>query len=130
MHRLFNNPLTDTRIEGSSMRITGAERLFGVLGYLAILFIIPVKVKRDSMFVQFHARQGGVLFITWVVICLLMFIPLLFISNNAVQTALLAVVFVATGLYVLLMLTGIFKVLLGERYRMPVIADIALMLRL
>lgn len=112
------------------MRITGAERLFGVLGYLAILFIIPVKVKRDSMFVQFHARQGGVLFVTWLLVVLLMFILLLFLNISIAQTILLGIIFLATGLYLLLMLTGILKVLLGERYRMPVIADIALMLRL
>ena len=112
------------------MRITGAERLFGVLGYLAILFIIPVKVKRDSMFVQFHARQGGVLFVTWLLVVLLMFILLLFLNIAIAQTILLGIIFLATGLYLLLMLTGVLKVLLGERYRMPVIADIALMLRL
>ena len=113
------------------MRITGGERVLGMLGYLAFLFIIPVKVKRDSMFVQFHARQGGVLFGTYLVLMLLLVVVLLIPDLDPwASTACLALIFVFTGLYALMSLIGIFKVLLGERYRMPVIADIALMLRL
>ncbi len=114
------------------MRISGAERLLGIIGYLPLLFIIPLKAKRDSMFVQFHARQSGVLFVLWAIISFVMMIVLLFIPDDltVVQTILIGVVFVATALYALLMLAGIFKVALGERYRMPVVADIALLLRL
>jgi uncharacterized membrane protein len=32
--------------------------------------------------------------------------------------------------YIVMVLIGIFKVALGERYRMPVVADVALMLGL
>ncbi len=112
------------------MRISASERLLGVLGYLAILFIIPVKVRRDSMFVQFHARQGGVLFGLWVAIAFVLLVLLLFAGGGVFATILLGVFFVATALYFLMALAGIVKVLLGERYRMPVVADVALMLRL
>lgn len=112
------------------MRISGGERALGILSYLAFLFIIPLKVKRDSIFLQFHARQGGVLFGLWAVLSLLFFIVLLFVDVGVVQTLMLGSFFIATGLYALLALVGIFKVLLGERYRMPVVADVALMLRL
>lgn len=112
------------------MRITGGERALGVLSYLAFFFIIPLKVKKESIFLQFHARQGGVLFGLWAVLSLIFFIVLLFVPVSIVETLMLGAFFIATGLYLVLALVGIFKVLLGERYRMPVVADVALMLRL
>jgi fumarate reductase subunit D len=112
------------------MRISPGERFMAALGYLAFLFIIPVKLRRDSMFVQFHARQGGVLFGLWVLLGFIVFVALLFAGAGVVATALLGVLFVATGLYILLAVIGLLKVFLGERYRMPVVADVALMLRL
>lgn len=113
------------------MQISTAERLWGVLGYLLFLFIIPVKVRRDSMFVQFHARQGGVLFGLWFTTMFVLTIVLFFVDSiNAAATVIIAIMMIGTLLYLLLMLTGIFKVSIGERYRMPVVADVALLLRL
>lgn len=109
------------------MRITAAERSLGLLGYLAFFFIIPVKAKRDSLFVQFHARQGGVLFMLYLVTAILILILLLFLDGiDLMATLLFAVLFIATGVYLVMMFIGMFKVLLGERYRMPVVADVAL----
>ncbi|MEA3136568.1 MAG: hypothetical protein QOJ26_286 [Thermoplasmata archaeon] len=112
------------------MRISGGERAMAALGYLGFLFILPVKLRRDSMFVQFHARQGGVLFGLWFAACLLLFIGLLFAGGGIAATILIGIVFVLTGIYLLFALIGLLKVMLGERYRMPVVADVALMLRL
>ncbi len=113
------------------MQISSQERLLGVLGYLAILFIIPLKVKRDSMFVQFHSRQGGVLFSLWAILSFIVLVVLLFVGSSYIGTTVVVGIWmVATGLYVLMSLIGIFKVALGERYRMPLIADLALKLGL
>lgn len=112
------------------MRISGGERFMAALGYLLFLFIIPVKLRRDSMFVQFHARQGGVLFGLWFVVALVLFIALLFAGSGLGATVLIGVFFVATFLYAVMALIGLLKVALGERYRMPVVADVALLLRL
>ena len=113
------------------MRISGGERAMAALGYLAILFILPVKLRRDSMFVQFHARQGGVLFGLWIVAVLVLFIVLLVTgAGGLLANILLGVMMVLTFLYILMALIGLLKVALGERYRMPVVADVALMLRL
>lgn len=100
------------------------------LGYLGFLFILPVKMRRDSMFVQFHARQGGVLFGLWFVAFVALFVGLLFAGGGLASTILIGILFVLTGLYFLMAFIGLVKVLLGERYRMPVVADVALMLRL
>jgi fumarate reductase subunit D len=112
------------------MRISGGERAMAALGYLLFLFIVPVKLRRDSMFVQFHARQGGVLFGLWALVALVLFVALLFAGSGLGATVLIGVFFVATFVYLMLALVGLLKVALGERYRMPVVADVALLLRL
>ena len=113
------------------MRISGSERLMAALGYLAFLFVVPVKLRRDSMFVQFHARQGGVLFGLWALVSLVLFIALLFAGGSGLlPTLLIGAFFAACALYLLLAVVGLLKVALGERYRMPVVADVALLLRL
>jgi uncharacterized membrane protein len=112
------------------MRISGGERFMAALGYLLFLFVIPVKLRRDSMFVQFHARQGGVLFGLFFVVSLVLFIAMLFAGSGLAATVLIGVFFLVFALYVLFALIGLLKVALGERYRMPVVADVALMLRL
>lgn len=113
------------------MRISSQERLLAVLGYVGFLFIIPVKAKRDSMFVQFHARQGGVLFGLWFLLVFVLFLVLLITGSGGIlANILLGIMMVATFAYIVMALIGILKVLLGERYRMPVVADVALLLRL
>ena len=112
------------------MRISGSERFMAALGYLAFLFVIPVKLRRDSMFVQFHARQGGVLFGLWLVGLIVIFVALLFAGIGIAATILIGVFFAVTLAYLVMALIGLLKVALGERYRMPVVADVALLLRL
>src|SRR5688500_18367836 len=113
------------------MRISAGERDMAFLGYLPFpIFIIPIKMRRDSMFVQFHARQGAVLFCMWAALALILFIVLLFAGYGASATVLIGVLFVATYGHLVMALIRILKVLLGERYRMPVLADVALLQRL
>lgn len=112
------------------MRISGGERAMAALGYLAILFLVPLKLRKDSMFVQFHSRQGGVLFGLWLLAALVLFIVLLFAGSGLAATLLIGAFFAVTLVYLVAILAGLYKSLLGERYRMPVVADVALMLRL
>jgi uncharacterized membrane protein len=113
------------------MRIPAGDRFIGFLGYLPLLCLVIAKfVKRDSMFVQFHARQGSVLFVMWLSAILVLAIALLFAGAGLAATILIGIVFLVTFLYAFMMLAGMVKVLLGERYRMPVVADVALKLGL
>ncbi len=43
------------------------NKLWAVLGYLGILCLIPLLGKKDSPFAQYHAKQGLVLLIGYVV---------------------------------------------------------------
>jgi uncharacterized membrane protein len=113
------------------MRISASERVMAFLGYLPFpLFLIPIKMRRDSMFVQFHSRQGAVLFCLWAALAVVLTLALLFAGAGMLATILIGILFVLTFVWIVMALIGILKVLLGERYRMPVVADVALLLRL
>ena len=112
------------------MQISGGEKAVAALGYLPILFFVPIKLRKDSMFAQFHGRQGAVLFMLWaalMVVCVI----LLFVPVELINTGAFILMAIATLMYFLLALTGIVKAgLMGERYRMPVVADVALLMGL
>ncbi len=114
------------------MRISGGERALAILSYFPLLWIIPLKAKKDSVFVQFHSRQGGVLFFLWLLVLIVVFILAIALQSlgSLASTIIFGIGALATLLYALLGLIGVFKVALGERYRMPVVADVALMLKL
>lgn len=40
---------------------------FAILAYLGILFIVPMIVAKESPFAKYHANQGLILFIAWMV---------------------------------------------------------------
>lgn len=41
------------------------NKVVAAIGYLSILFLIPLLLKKDSPFAQFHAKQGLYLFIVF-----------------------------------------------------------------
>lgn len=117
------------------MRVPAGERLLAVLGYLPFLpfWLIPVITRRDSMFCQFHGRQAGVLWSLWLVPLVVMFIVAIFVPSlmvGSIGPIYIGIMFILTGIYLAMSLIGIFKAMFRERYRMPVVADVALMLRL
>jgi len=56
------------------------DNLMAALSYVFVLFLIPLLFERESEYVQFHAKQGLVLFIVEVIFTILasvfFFIPL------------------------------------------------------
>ncbi len=89
------------------------EKLLAALSYLWLLSIVILLIKRNSSFVQFHARQGLVLCIVSVVAW---FLPILNIFLNL-------------AIFVVIVL-GFIQALNGARWRMPVVADLAEKIRL
>lgn len=75
------------------------------LSYLWILFLIPLLLKKDSEFAQFHAKQGLTLFI----LSFLFIIPIL--------GQLLSLVILVVSI------VSIVKVLNGEWFKIPFIYD-------
>lgn len=52
------------------------NKAISAIGYLGILCFVPLLLKKDSAFAQYHGKQGLVLFIAWVAVNLLWLIPL------------------------------------------------------
>ncbi len=83
------------------------SNLMAALSYLWIISIVMLIVKKDDAYVLFHARQGLVLFIaSW-----LSWIPII--------GWLLGII------VVLFVIWGFIKALSGEKYKLPIVGDIA-----
>lgn len=93
----------------------GDDNLMAALSYIWIISIVMLLTKKDSEFIQFHAKQGLVLFgisiVLWVIS-----IPLFFLWM--VNSLVYLVLFVAA-------VVGFIKAYGGEKYKIPVVGDIA-----
>jgi len=99
------------------------NKVWGILAYVGILFIVPLIVAKDSPFAKYHANQGFALFLTFIVtifvLTILGFIPFIgFIFS-------LAHLLVYLGLLVLTVL-GIINAAGGKCVPLPVIGGIKL----
>src|SRR5437870_3290537 len=113
------------------MKIPPADRLLAVVGYVPFLFWVPVVLRRDSMFCQFHGRQSGVLWLLWLLPAIILIVAGFVMQNDnldLVQVWFFGAVMVLTVLYLAMCVIGMLKSLLRERYRMPIVADVALLL--
>jgi uncharacterized membrane protein len=91
------------------------QNLMAAICYLWIVSIIILLTRKDNEFIQFHAKQATVLFGLWVVLWVLSaFVGILFI----VWWILDLVLFIAAVI-------GFIKAYGGEKYRLPLIADLA-----
>jgi len=53
------------------------NKIYGILAYIGILFIVPLLVAPKSKFAKFHANQGAVLFIAEAALGFVWLIPVL-----------------------------------------------------
>lgn len=90
-----------------------ANKIVAALSYFWILFLVPLLLKRDSQFAQFHAKQGMVLFIIEVVVSFVNIVPLL---GQLVW-------FFASLVFLVVSIVGIIKALNGERWEMPYVYE-------
>lgn len=94
--------------------VTGLDdgKLYAALSYLFILVFVPLFLRRDDPFVAFHAKQGLVVFVGYVLAAIaVMWIPVI---GNVLGLALMVISVV-----------GVIKAAQGKRWRVPVIANIA-----
>ena len=90
-------------------------RFFAAMGYFNLLCFVPLILKKDNKFAQFHGKQGLVLFILEIAASILKVIP-------ALGGLVFTVAFVVFGI---LSVVGVMKVLMGEYWEMPVIYEIS-----
>lgn len=89
-------------------------KIFAVIGYLGILCLVPLLFKKENKFALFHGKQGLVLFLGEVALGIISVIPFLWFVR-----------FFGVLIFGILSLVGIIQVLMGNYWKMPVIADIA-----
>lgn len=90
------------------------NKVFGVLAYIGILFLVPLLAAPKSKFAKFHANQGCVLFIAGVVLSFIWVIPILG-----------WIIGFFGGIFVLVLaIMGIINALNGEMKKLPLIGDI------
>ena len=90
-------------------------KLYALLSYIGILCLVPLLFKKDNKFALFHGKQGLVVFLGEVAAGVVNIIPILGQIICVLAMLILGI----------LSLVGIVKVLMGEYWKIPVVADIA-----
>jgi len=94
-----------------------------ILAYLGPLSLVPILAEKNDAEVQWHAKNGLVLFGVWAVLCMFdIFILATVQIFGCIYT--LFMTFVAL-LYLALIVVGISKALRGERLVIPGVTDLA-----
>ncbi len=96
------------------------DRLIAAIGYLGILCLVPLLLKKESAFAQHHGKQGLVLLLAWVVLWVGNIVPVL----GQVVWAL------GSLALVILIILGMVNALQGKMWDMPVLGKYAKNLKL
>ena len=101
----------DVKVEAQTKDVDD-NKVYGVLAYIGILFIVPLLAAPKSKFAKFHANQGCVLFIAEVALSIVAVIPILgwlvwfFGSIAALVLAVMGIIGAANGKMAKLPLIG------------------------
>lgn len=87
------------------------DKAITYLAYLGILFLVPLLAKKESQFAVFHAKQGMVLTIGWV---LGSFLYPVFLLGGLIHLAI-----------IIFSIIGLIAVSKGEMKELPIVGDIA-----
>ena len=91
------------------------DRLVAAIGYLGILCLVPLILKRDSRFAQHHGKQGLVLLIVWMVLWV----------GNVIPVLGQIIWMLGTLILLILMILGIVNALNGKMWEMPFLGQYA-----
>ncbi len=91
------------------------NKVTALLSYIGILVLIPLLTAKEDEFVQFHAKQGLVLFVAAIAVSVVGMVPIL---------GWLVALFGGLACLVLAVM-GVINVLNGERKQLPLIGQYA-----
>ena len=128
-------PVDLTNIMGTpeSLEVTAEDaeknKIMGILAYLGILCLVPILAAKDSPFAKYHANQGLVLFIVWIVLA---------VALNTLNYVLLTILPASMGFIIsilslaylgllILAILGIINAAAGKCVPLPVIGGIKLL---
>lgn len=104
----------EQKVPGEDQVVTDGK-IFAVIGYIGILCLLPLLLKKDNKFALHHGKQGLVIFIAGIIASVIVMIPVIG----------LLVFFVAMPVLAIFAIIGIIQALSGKYWRAPLIADLA-----
>jgi len=102
------------------------NKIFGILAYLSILWIVPLIVAKDSPFAKYHANQGLILFIVEIALYILIAIltqVFLMIPGLSFLPMILSLVWLGV---IVLLIIGIVNAAAGKCVPLPIIGKFKL----
>ena len=96
------------------------NKLVAAIGYLGILCLVPLLLKKDSPYAQHHGKQGLVLTIAWVLLWI----------GNVIPVLGQIVWFVGSIALLVLVVMGMMKAMAGEMWVMPYLGKYASQIKL
>ena len=105
----------ETSSQAPSSKDVEDNKLIAAVGYLGILCLLPLLLKKDSAFAQFHGKQGLVLLIVWLILW----------AGNIVPIIGWMVWFVGSLGIVILIIMGVVHALRGEMWELPYLGQYA-----
>ncbi|KKW32358.1 MAG: hypothetical protein UY76_C0031G0002 [Candidatus Uhrbacteria bacterium GW2011_GWA2_52_8d] len=96
------------------------DRLIAAIGYLGILCLLPLLLKKDSAFAQHHGKQGLAILIVWLALWVGMIVPIL---GQIVWT-------LGSIALIILIILGMVNALQGRRWDMPILGKYAKLIKL
>jgi uncharacterized membrane protein len=104
------------------------NKIFGILAYVGILFLVPLIVAKDSPFAKYHTNQGIVLFISWFALAIFNMVVGIILSMLPSFLGMLGAVLGLLYLAPLaLLIYGIINAAAGKCVPLPVIGGIKLL---
>ncbi len=91
------------------------ERILSAVGYVFILCLLPLLLKRRSPFAQHHGKQGLVILVVWVLLWIGNIIPVL---GQIVWM-------IGSVLLIILIILGIINAYNGKMWQLPVFGEYA-----
>jgi uncharacterized membrane protein len=101
--------------------VTIKEKILAAIAYVPFppLFLIPLLVGRDDTFVEFHGKQGLIVFIVWFALWILSNVPIIAIAA-----------YIGFVVLIVLAIVAIVESCLGKRWDIPLLGRYAKMIKL
>ena len=96
------------------------DRLLSAIGYMGILCLLPLLLKKESVFAQHHGKQGLIILLAWLALWMGMIIPIL---GQLVW-------FFGSIVLVMLIIMGMINALQGRLWELPILGKYAKQIKL
>ena len=104
------------------------NKVMGILAYLEILCLVPIFAAKNSPYARFHANQGLVLLLAEVIYGVIYTVITLAVGwIPVVGWIVVAVLGLASLVFIVLIVLGIMNACSGEVKKLPVIGNITLL---